>query len=159
MVNTLLFSLCLVVPILIWTENPLIFRRRPFFFGLYILLDRKPTHFPAKTFFFGLHLFLVRKRVPPRNPAPGGTIFSNASGRKPNLPSCEFESDLRYWVRFAVSDYHCAISKCEKFQLKIFSNACHCFHAVYYNHMLQTLDKVMSVLPCHRAATEKKSDK
>ena len=33
-----------------------------------------------KTFFFGLHLFLVRKRVPPRNPAPGATIFSNASG-------------------------------------------------------------------------------
>ena len=44
---------------LIWTKNLLIFRRRPFFFGL--------------------HLFLVRKRVPPRNPNPGATILSNAS--------------------------------------------------------------------------------
>ena len=42
-----------------WTENPFILLRRPFFSGL--------------------HLFLVRKRVPPRNPAPGATIFSNAS--------------------------------------------------------------------------------
>ena len=70
LVNTILFSLCLV-PILIWTKNSLIFRQRPFF-GLHILLDRKPTHFAAKTFFFfGLHLFLLRKKAPPQNPAPG----------------------------------------------------------------------------------------
>ena len=43
-VNTFLFSFCLV-PILIWTKYPLIFRQRSFFSG-------------------GLHLFLVRKRVP-----------------------------------------------------------------------------------------------
>ena len=94
MVNTLLFSLCLVVSILIWNKNPLIFRRRPFFFGLYILLDQKPTYFAAKTFFFGLHVFLVRKRVPPQNPVSGATIFSNASELKrvtnklgPKLPA------------------------------------------------------------------------
>ena len=59
-VNTLLFSLYLAVPILIWTKSLLIFRRKPFFFGF--------------------HLFLVRKKVPPRNPAPGATIFSITSG-------------------------------------------------------------------------------
>ena len=38
------------------------------------------THlFCNEDLFFGLHLFLVQKRVPPRNPAPGATIFSNAS--------------------------------------------------------------------------------
>ena len=74
LVNTILFSLCLV-PILIWTKNSLIFRQRPFF-GLHILLDRKPTHFAGKTFFFGLHLFLLRKKAPPQNPAPGATTKS-----------------------------------------------------------------------------------
>ena len=59
--------------------KPLIFRRRPFFFfSLHILLDWKLTYFAAETF-FGLQLFFVRKRVPPRNPAPGATILSNAS--------------------------------------------------------------------------------
>ena len=66
MINTLVFSLCLVVPILIWTKNPLIFRQRPFLF-------------------FGLHILLERKRMPPRKPAPGAIIFSNASG-----PICSF---------------------------------------------------------------------
>ena len=56
MVNTFLFSLCLVVLILIWTKNSLIFRQRPFFF-------------------FGFHLILVRKKgatnqTPPRVPMP-----------------------------------------------------------------------------------------
>ena len=49
-----------------------------FFLGLHILLDRKPTYF-GPFFFFGLHLFLVQKRVPPRNPVQGATIFSNVS--------------------------------------------------------------------------------
>ena len=61
--NTFLFSLCLV-PILNWTENPLILRRKPF---------------------FGLHLFLDQKKMAPRNFAPGATILSNATA--PRTPS------------------------------------------------------------------------
>ena len=38
--------------ILIWTKNPLIFRRRPFLGGLHILLDLKPTYFATIFFFF-----------------------------------------------------------------------------------------------------------
>ena len=81
MVNTLLFSLCLVVPILIWTKNPLIFRQRPFFLVFAYFWTENPLILLRRPFFFGLHLFLVRKRVPPRNPAPGATIFSNASAQ------------------------------------------------------------------------------
>ena len=66
MVNAFLFSLCLV-PILIWTENPLILQRRPFFFVCLFVC-------------FGLYLCLDRERVPPRNPAPGATILSTATG-------------------------------------------------------------------------------
>ena len=57
-----------------------------FLVDLHILLDRKPTHFAAKTFFvclfvcFGLYLCLDRERVPPRNPSPGATILSTATG-------------------------------------------------------------------------------
>ena len=71
--------------------------------GPYPHLNRKPTDFAAKNFFyflvliyfgtgnplilwaktfFGLHLFLDRKRVPPRNPARGATILSNATANK-----------------------------------------------------------------------------
>ena len=72
MVNTSLFSLCLV-PILIWTKNSLIFRQRPFFFGFHILLDRKLIHFKLKTFFLVFTNFWYGKgchheialRVPP----------------------------------------------------------------------------------------------
>ena len=47
---------------------------------LHILLDRIPTHFAAKTFIFvDLHVSLNREREPPRNPAPGATILSNAT--------------------------------------------------------------------------------
>ena len=49
-------------PYLVWTENPLMFRRRSVYFCLWFLpifLDRKPTHFVAKTFF----LILDQKRV------------------------------------------------------------------------------------------------
>ena len=46
-----LFLLFDLVPILIWTEIALNFRRRTFF-GLHLLLDRKPTQVSAKTFIF-----------------------------------------------------------------------------------------------------------
>ena len=75
MVTTVLFSLCLVVLILIWTKNQWSFRRRPFFFGFHILLDQKPTYFvAAKTFFFFLVFtyFWYEKgchhEIPPRVP-------------------------------------------------------------------------------------------
>ena len=58
-VITLLFSLCLVVLILIWTKNPLIFRRRLF----------------SLVFTY----FWYEKGVPPQNPAPGATILINTS--------------------------------------------------------------------------------
>ena len=74
-VNTLLFSLCFVVPILIWTKNPLIFRRRLFFFFFLVFTYL----FCSEDLSFDLYLFLVRKKVPPRNAAQGATIFSNAS--------------------------------------------------------------------------------
>ena len=81
MVNTLLFSLCLVVPILIWTKNP-IFRRRPFFsffFGVFTYFWIENPPILQQRLFFSLDLFLAQKKVPPRNPAQGVTTFSNAS--------------------------------------------------------------------------------
>ena len=57
-------------------RKPLDFAAKTFFcFGLHILWGRKPTHFAAKT------IFLDQKMVLPRNPAPGATIFSNATDR------------------------------------------------------------------------------
>ena len=51
-VNTILFSLCLVVPILIRTKNPLIFRRRPFFGGSSHTFGPKTHLFCSKDLFF-----------------------------------------------------------------------------------------------------------
>ena len=62
------------------SENPLIGRQRPFFLVItyfrtenQLVLQRRPF------FFFGLRLYFGRYRVPPRNPAPGATILSDAS--------------------------------------------------------------------------------
>ena len=84
----LVFSFCLASN-LIGTKNPLILRRRPFFFLFYFVHFLVSTCFWTKNplilrrrpffFFFVRHLFLDRKRVPPRNPAQGATILSNAT--------------------------------------------------------------------------------
>ena len=60
-------------------KNPLIFRRRPFFFFLvFTYLWTENPFILQRRLFLTLRIF-VRKRVPPQNPAPGATILSKAS--------------------------------------------------------------------------------
>ena len=76
MVNTELFSLCLVVLIFIWTKNQLIFRRRPFFFIFWFSHTFGPkTHLfccSEDLFFLVFTYFWYEKgchhEIPPRVP-------------------------------------------------------------------------------------------
>ena len=93
-VNTVLFSLYGPYPHL--DPKPTDFAAKTFYYYYFfflgggclrILLDRKPIHLPQRSFCFAILFFwsspiLNRKRVLPRNPAPGTTIFSNVSGMK-----------------------------------------------------------------------------
>ena len=69
----------------IWTKNPLIFRRGPFFFfGLDILLDQKPTYFAAKTFFWSSPIFGTKKGATTKShPAPQVPPFLAMPLQKP----------------------------------------------------------------------------
>ena len=85
MVNAFLFF-TLFGPYPHLDRKPTDFGAKTFIFlvDLHILLDRKPTHLQRRPFFlfvcFGLYLCLDRERVPPRNPSPGATILSTATG-------------------------------------------------------------------------------
>ena len=72
MVNSLLFSLCLVVLILIWTKNPLIFGEGLFFLFFIYFWTENPLILQRRPFFLVFAYFWYEKgchhEIPPRVP-------------------------------------------------------------------------------------------
>ena len=102
----LVFSFCLVSN-LIWTENTLILRQRPFYLFIYLfinilVLDRKPSNLilQQRSFFFGLHQFLDWKRETPRNPTPGATIMNGSTVRYASIFAKKYGTLVRYALIF-----------------------------------------------------------
>ena len=90
MVNTLLFSLFLVVPILILTKNPLIFRRSLFFLVFTYFWTENPLILQRRHFFLVFTYFWYEKgchrEIQPRVPPFLATPLFKRFQRRPGPP-------------------------------------------------------------------------